>query len=143
MTKIRRPTQHPATHRIDKLLCFLCSSQFLPGETWREIEWSDSEYLVSDTGRVLSLYNNEARILQPYDCNGYLCVAINGRDRKIHRLVAQAFIPNPEGKKIVHHKDGNKHNNHVSNLSWATHSENRNAYLDSLRKPGEDNGQKE
>lgn len=42
----------------------------------------------------------------------------------IHRLVAQAFIPNPEGKRTVNHKDLNKQNNHVSNLEWATYGEN-------------------
>lgn len=125
---------HPATHKIDKMLSFMISTQFIPGETWKEIEGTDGDYFVSDFGRVLSLCNNLARVLKPYNCNGYLCVDICGFDKKIHRLVAIAFIPKPEGKDIVHHIDGNKHNNCVSNLTWATHKENTKAYLESLQR---------
>jgi DNA-directed RNA polymerase specialized sigma24 family protein len=53
---------------------------------------------------------------------------------KVHRLVANAFIPNPDDKKNVNHKDGNKVNNIVSNLEWCTHTENnRHAFAMNLK----------
>src|SRR5690349_18700009 len=56
--------------------------------------------------------------------HGYVVVSIRNKRRTLHRVVAEAFIPNPLKKKTVNHKDGNKANNHVDNLEWATQSEN-------------------
>lgn len=89
---------------------------------------------MSSKGRVLSLCNKQPRVLKAFMCNGYLCVSICGHDRRINRLVAKAFIPNPEGKPIAHHKNHNKTKNTVANLAWATHSENTTAYFDSKKK---------
>jgi hypothetical protein len=58
------------------------------------------------------------------------------RTIEVHRLVAEAYIPNPEGKKTVNHKDENKNHNYVGNLEWMTQKEN-NAYGNRLKKIGD------
>lgn len=67
-------------------------------------------------------------IMKPNIGKGYLRVPLSKRGKKrlifVHRLVATAFIPNPENKATVNHKDGNKANNNVDNLEWATIQEN-------------------
>ncbi len=71
------------------------------------------------------------RILEPereftYTVNnrGYLSVRIRNKTYMVHRLVAKAFLAKPQGKDFINHKDGNKLNNHVSNLEWCTIKEN-------------------
>lgn len=127
------PAVIKATERIDKLLLFLLANSEAD-EEWKEIEWADSNYFISSKGRVLSLCNSKPRVLKAFMCNGYLCVSICGHDRRINRLVANAFIPNPEGKPIAHHKNHDKTKNTVANLAWATHSENTTAYFDSKKQ---------
>lgn len=119
-------------------------------EKWKDVFGYEGLYQVSDAGRVRSLDINrvdklgrklkkKGRILKGIEVMGYLKVNLwKGGVMKIHavhRLVAIAFIPNPEGKPQINHKDGNKENNHVSNLEWCTHSENtRHAYDNDLIK---------
>lgn len=125
------------------LLDRLVSASFLlemeADEVWREIDFlpevdTKSRYFVSNYGSVISLYRNNPIILQPFLCGSggsqYYYVSICGKDYRINRLVAQAFLPNPENKPFVHHKDHNKLNNHYSNLEWATPKENIEAYLE-------------
>lgn len=115
----------------------------LPDEIWRPIKRYEDFYHVSNYGRVKSFHKGKVRILKPQDNrNGYLFIgiAINSETKYclIHRLVAQAFIPNPQGKPEVNHCDGHKLNNHVSNLEWCTASENRqHAYDTGLIPYGE------
>ena len=85
-------------------------------------------YKVSSTGEVWS--ENKNGLLKPQtDKDGYkvLTLHVNGDKlyRKVHRLVAMAFIPNPNNLPIVHHRDGDPSNNDVSNLEWVTSKKNR------------------
>lgn len=97
---------------------------------------------ISKEGKVLSLKTNKILKTTIFP-NGYevLCLMYQKPKRHtktlyIHRLVAQTFIDNPHNKKTVNHKDGNKTNNNVNNLEWATQGENnKHAYNNNLRIP--------
>lgn len=77
------------------------------------------------------------REIKPYKRGkGYLCVELDKTPKAVHRLIAFAFIPNPENKPQINHKDGNKLNNSVDNLEWMTNKENSNHSFKVLgRKP--------
>ena len=95
-------------------------------ETWKDVPGYEGLYLVSDRGRVLGI----KRGLQSpaTDEYGYLRTSLckDGEMRSfyVHRLVALAFIPNPEGKETVNHLNEDKQDNRVENLEWASVPEN-------------------
>lgn len=107
-------------------------------EIWKNIKKFNGLYKVSNLGKVKSLISN--RILTPATVayqntkrTGYYVVNLKRKLYYIHRLVAEAFIPNPNNLPQVNHIDGNKKNNCVENLEWCTNSENiRHAYENNL-----------
>lgn len=78
----------------------------------------DEKFIVFEDGRVYKLLD------PPVSPCGYKFVRIGAKSYPLHRVIAQAFIPNPENKPQVNHIDCNKTNNAVSNLEWVTHKEN-------------------
>ena len=108
---------------------------------WKDIK-NYENYQISDCGKVRSNFRlkdkSKYREMKLYNSNGYKTVQLNNKDSKlmfrVHRLVAEAFIANPENKRTVNHKDGNKHNNNVNNLELATHSENNKHAFDTNLK---------
>ena len=113
----------------------------MENEIWKDIPGFEGYYQVSNLGKVRHLFKHYTKIKKTtIDSWGYeaisLCVNYVPSTRKIHRLVALAFIPNPENKPFVNHKDGNKLNNRLENLEWVTQSENvRHAYDVLKRRP--------
>ena len=100
-------------------------------ETWKEIAGYEGLYEVSDLGRVKSLKYGKEKILKPgKDTRGYLNVILfkdgKSKNSKVHRLVAEAFIPNPNNLDTVNHKDEVKTNNTVTNLEWMSIKDNNN-----------------
>lgn len=105
----------------------------IPGEEWREVPGFDGKYIVSNMGRVFATGGGSKRrcgLVRPsISGKGYLGVALSKNSSpvnlKVHRLVAEAFVP---GKSDVHnqvnHIDGNKTNNCADNLEWVSQSEN-------------------
>lgn len=114
---------------------------------WRPIEGYEGLYEVSNLGEVRRLkkwnghngYSDCKRPVIPSDNgHGYLIISLYWRNKRkncyIHRLVAKAFIDNPNGYEQVNHIDYNTKNNHVSNLEWCTASQNQ--YHSSIHRHG-------
>jgi hypothetical protein len=110
-------------------------------EQWKQINDTD-DYYVSNKGRVKRiLENGNERELKGWDNGEYMSIKINGQRFSIHRIVANAFLPNPDNLPVVDHKNHDGYNNKVENLRWATVSQNnqnrrksKNLYLGISKK---------
>lgn len=131
------------------------SKQYSTVEIWKDVVGLEGLYMVSNLGNMKTLprqtyHNLTNKIItrkekpmrnNSTNTNGYLQVLLTKDGVKIpsrvHRLVADAFIPNPENKRCVNHKNGIKTDNRVENLEWVTSSENaRHAVQTGLKKRG-------
>lgn len=130
-------------------------------EVWKDIKGWEGKYQISNLGNVKSVYRTvnymfkgkektrriyERILKKAINKFGYEYVNLTdnykAKKLKVHRLVAEAFIPNPLNKRTVNHIDGNKLNNCVDNLEWATYIENQHHAIEKglwkpelLRKP--------
>lgn len=122
-------------------------------EIWKQIQGFEGLYEVSSYGRIRTLRSSPKlkvnHCLTPAECavrngKGYKTVTLyrdkRGKQLMVHRLVAEAFIPNPENKPQVNHKDTDKHNNIKDNLEWCTNAENKeHAIMNGLSGKGDMN----
>lgn len=120
----------------------------MENEIWKDIKDYEGFYKISNKGRIKSLYNykrNGTSFLQPQLKRGYFQIGLR-KDKKrkwfsVHRLVAEAFIPNIYNFPCVNHKDENKLNNNADNLEWCSHAYN-NTYGTRIKKVKEKTGKK-
>lgn len=114
------------------------------GREWRNVTGTDGRYQVSDDGYVRSMADIDHRgqfmkgvVLQhSISTTGYPMISIDRKPKKVHILVAKAFVDNPEEKPEVNHKNGNKLDARHTNLEWVTRSENhKHRYEVLMHKP--------
>lgn len=100
-------------------------------EQWKWINGFEGDYMVSSQGRIKSFKGKTERLMSLCpNSDGYLTTSLrkNGKgvSIKVHKVVAETFIPNPQNKETINHIDENKTNNRVENLEWNSRKENVN-----------------
>lgn len=96
----------------------------IDGEIWKPIKGFDDIYYVSNKGRIKNIISN--KLMSTFIVGNYYKVSLKAIPYFVHKLVAIAFIPNPDNKQCVDHIDTNTFNNNIENLKWATIKENNN-----------------
>ena len=112
-------------------------------ESWKPLQ-DFQNYEVSSLGRARSYYKTKKtyKILKPIERTGYMRIYIKGKFYSLHRLVAEAFIPNFENKPHINHKNGIRNDNRLENLEWVTRAENmQHSYKMGFNKTGKDHKQ--
>mgnify|MGYP002991328437 CR=1 FL=1 len=110
-------------------------------QIWKDIEGYKGHYQISNYGNVRSL-KKDAFLMKGGYLKGYKIISLwkngTGKMFRVHRLVAAAFIPNPENKPCIDHIDGDRANNHADNLRWSTRKQNANnpISIERYRKAG-------
>ena len=112
-------------------------------ERWKRIKDFETEYVISSYGKIAAIKQNRKIYIlsQRIDRAGYMTVRLTKdgqtHTKFVHRLVAEAFVPNPRTKLFTNHFNGNKTDNRFINLEWVSHSENiKHAYLLGLINKG-------
>lgn len=112
--------------RLNSLISFIVNDKTYEKEIQKELpyEIGQGHYMVSNMGRVMSLYKKDVKILKPQKSFDYLYITICGKKYRVHRLVAFMFCENKNNLPIVHHINGDKSDARASNLQWVDYSVN-------------------
>lgn len=131
--------------KLSKRSIYVSKKTEMPPGTWKDVVGWEGIYMVSSDGRMLSMERlkkikdgrvmpTRQKLMTPHKArHGYMLISIGRIMKSVHRIVSKAFIPNPENKPHVNHKNGIRHDNRVENLEWCTASEN---HLHSFRELG-------